>query len=32
MGNEILLVSFVSSLLILVGLILGFFLLKVQGE
>ena len=32
MGNEIFLVSFISSVLILMGLILGFLLLKVQGE
>ena len=32
MGNEILVVAFISSMLILVGLVLGFILLKVQGE
>lgn len=32
MGNEILLAAFISSALILVGLVLGFVFLKVQGE
>nr|YP_010728683.1 cytochrome B6-f complex subunit [Phymatolithon calcareum]WEA76812.1 cytochrome B6-f complex subunit [Phymatolithon calcareum] len=32
MGHEILTVAFISSTLILLGLILGFVLLKVQGE
>ena len=32
MSNEIFLVSFVSSGLILIGLVLGFVLLKAQGE
>lgn len=32
MGNEIFSVAFISSVLILFGLVLGFFLLKVQGE
>lgn len=32
MGHEIFTVAFVSSTLILLGLILGFILLKVQGE
>jgi len=32
MINEILTVAFISSTLILVGLVLGFVLLKVQGE
>lgn len=32
MGNEIFLVSFISSVLILLGLVLGFVLLKVQGD
>lgn len=32
MGNEILLAAFISSALILFGVILGFVFLKVQGE
>ena len=32
MGREIFMVSFVSSLLVLFGLALGFMLLKVQGD
>lgn len=32
MGNEIVIAAFVSSALILVGLVLGFVLLKLQGE
>lgn len=32
MGNEILLAAFISSTLILFGVILGFVFLKVQGE
>ena len=32
MGNEILGAAFISSALILVGLVLGFVFLKVQGE
>ena len=32
MGNEILLAAFISSALILVGSLLGFVLLKLQGE
>nr|YP_009541741.1 cytochrome B6-f complex subunit [Synarthrophyton chejuense]AYR05750.1 cytochrome B6-f complex subunit [Synarthrophyton chejuense] len=32
MGNEIFTVAFISSMLILLGLVLGFVLLKVQGE
>jgi len=32
MINEILTAAFTSSILILVGLVLGFVLLKVQGE
>jgi len=32
MGNEIILAAFISSVLILFGVILGFMFLKVQGE
>lgn len=32
MINEILTAAFISSVLILVGLVLGFVLLKVQGQ
>nr|QCI06285.1 cytochrome b6-f complex subunit 7 [Dicranema revolutum] len=32
MGNEILYTSIISSSLILLGLILGFALLKIQGD
>nr|YP_007878245.1 cytochrome b6-f complex subunit VII [Calliarthron tuberculosum]AGA63856.1 cytochrome b6-f complex subunit VII [Calliarthron tuberculosum] len=32
MGNEITIVAFISSILILSGLVLGFAMLKVQGE
>nr|YP_009660629.1 cytochrome b6-f complex subunit VII [Corallina chilensis]QCS25577.1 cytochrome b6-f complex subunit VII [Corallina chilensis] len=32
MGNEIIIVALISSVLIVSGLILGFALLKVQGE
>nr|YP_009589161.1 cytochrome b6-f complex subunit VII [Corallina ferreyrae]QJF58420.1 cytochrome b6-f complex subunit VII [Corallina officinalis]QBL75677.1 cytochrome b6-f complex subunit VII [Corallina ferreyrae]QJF58619.1 cytochrome b6-f complex subunit VII [Corallina officinalis]QJF58818.1 cytochrome b6-f complex subunit VII [Corallina officinalis]QJF59017.1 cytochrome b6-f complex subunit VII [Corallina officinalis] len=32
MGNEIIIVALISSVLIISGLILGFALLKVQGE
>lgn len=32
MGNEILSAAFISSVLILLGVVLGFLFLKVQGE
>ena len=32
MGHEIVITSVISFILILLGLVLGFFLLKVQGE
>nr|YP_009296167.1 cytochrome B6-f complex subunit [Sebdenia flabellata]AOM65102.1 cytochrome B6-f complex subunit [Sebdenia flabellata] len=32
MGNEIIITATISSTLILVGLALGFILLKIQGE
>lgn len=32
MGNEILLTAIISFILIILGLMLGFILLKVQGE
>ena len=32
MGNEILSAAFISSVLILSGVVLGFLFLKVQGE
>nr|QVY58069.1 cytochrome b6-f complex subunit VII [Betaphycus gelatinus] len=32
MGNEIIEASVISSILILLGLILGFVLLRIQGE